>query len=93
MRIENGKLDSVVNSGASGGVHSVNSDSRLSGSDADSPSDSVHLSGASSLIALARNLSAADRQSRVSTLTAQVQSGKYKIDAGQVSNAILESHA
>jgi anti-sigma28 factor (negative regulator of flagellin synthesis) len=92
MRIENGNLNGVANSGSSGSLESIGSDRRVSAGDADpSSSDSVQLSGASGLIALARSVGSGDRQVRLGNLTAQVQSGNYQVDSQKVSQAILES--
>ena len=53
--------------------------------------DQVDLSGASSLVALSAGMVSASRQARIDGLTAQVQSGQYQVDAGQVARAMVKS--
>ncbi|MGA2183740.1 MAG: flagellar biosynthesis anti-sigma factor FlgM [Bryobacteraceae bacterium] len=57
----------------------------------DRDQDQVDLSGASSLVALSAGMMSASRQARIDGLTAQVQSGQYQVDAGQVARAMVKS--
>ena len=92
MRIENGNLAGVGNSGSTGSTSAIGSHHRVTAdTDGDGISDSVQLSGASSLVALARQVNAADRQSRIGALAVQVQAGKYQVSAQDVSDSILKS--
>ena len=54
-------------------------------------SDSVSLSNAASLVALAK-ASSTSRQAKIQTLSADVKSGRYQTDTSQVSHAVVESH-
>jgi len=51
----------------------------------------VDLSGASNLISLSARMVSASRAAKISSLTAQVQSGSYRVDAAQVAHALVES--
>jgi len=53
--------------------------------------DEVDLSGASSLISLSAGMVSASRAAKISSLTAQVQSGQYRVNAGQVAGALVRS--
>jgi flagellar biosynthesis anti-sigma factor FlgM len=53
--------------------------------------DQVDLSGASSLVALSTGMVSASRQAKINGLTVQVQSGQYRVDAGQVARAMVNS--
>jgi anti-sigma28 factor (negative regulator of flagellin synthesis) len=88
MRIGNGSIDSL-GSGNVGSVGGAGSDSRAAASNA--KSDSVNLSSAANLVALAK-AGAASRQSKVESLSAQVKSGAYQADNAQVSHAVVEGH-
>ncbi len=91
IRVENGNLAGVGGSGALDSTRSLNGGSRSHLADGDeSSADSVRLSGASDLVALARNVTSADRQSRVAALTSQVRSGTYGANLLDVSRAMVE---
>ena len=91
MRVENQNINSLGNNVSSSSINSIGKDSS---SQAGSPdgvhSDTVSLSSASSLIALAKNVSSADRLSRIAGLTAQVRSGSYQANAAATSKAMLK---
>jgi len=53
--------------------------------------DEVDLSGASNLISLSAGMVSASRAAKISSLTTQVQSGQYRVDAGQVASAMVRS--
>ncbi len=53
--------------------------------------DQVDLSGASNLVALSAGMVSSTRQAKIDGLTALVQSGQYKVDAGQVASAMVNS--
>ncbi len=90
MRIDNSNLTGVGGSGHSGAVGSVGVNGRAPAVDSDdAAADSVKLSSASSLIALAKNVSSADRQSRISQLASEVSSGTYQVNPRDVSRAIV----
>ena len=91
MRIENQNLGSVGGSSSSSSPSSVAAGgSRVGSQDReDYSSDVVKLSGASSLIAMAKGASSADRQSRIAGLAAQVRSGSYQASFQDVSKAIV----
>ena len=89
MRIENQNIGGVGGTGSSGSVGSVPPGSYPAHADQDKSSDTVKLSSASSLIALAKNVNSADKQSRIATLAAQVRSGSYQSDLGGTSRAII----
>ncbi len=88
MRIENSNVGGVAGSGSFGSVQQTGSESNSRSAD-DSSSDTVKLSSASSLIALAKNVNDAGRQSRVAELTSQVRSGSYQVAPQEVSQAML----
>ena len=90
MRIGNGNIDSL-GSGGIGSVGGAGSESRGSTAAASSKSDSVNLSNAANLVALAKSGSAS-RQSKLDSISAQVKSGSYQSDSAQVSQAVVQSH-
>jgi anti-sigma28 factor (negative regulator of flagellin synthesis) len=93
MRIENGNIGNVAGNTSSGAVHPVGTEGGSVIDGRDGSSDSVSLSSASGLIALAKNVASLDRQSRVSALAAQVRSGSYQISPRDVAHAMLEQTA
>jgi hypothetical protein len=90
MRIGNGGLESLGN-GSVGSVGGAGSDSRTSPSGSGTKSDSVSLSNAANLVALAKT-GGASRQSKLESLGAQVKSGSYDSDTGLVSRLVVEGH-
>ena len=62
------------------------SDSRRIGSDNSGAQDSIRISGASGVL----NQVFTDRAARIQELTSLVQTGKYEVSSGSVSNAIVE---
>jgi hypothetical protein len=53
----------------------------------------VHLSGASSLVNLAKSISSPDRQSRILDIAGRIRGGSYASNAQQTSRAIITSLA
>jgi anti-sigma28 factor (negative regulator of flagellin synthesis) len=94
MRIDNANVTGVGGSGSFGSVPSIGTDKRSSALSGDEVSlDTVNLSNARDLIALAKQANGHDRQSRIASLTAQVRSGTYHVNSDDVSRAILKSHS
>jgi anti-sigma28 factor (negative regulator of flagellin synthesis) len=94
MRVENGNISGVGGSGSFGSVSPIGAESRgHSVETEDISADSVKLSGASSLIALAKSLNSSDRESRIEALAAQVGSGNYQVNPQEVSRAVLKQMA
>jgi anti-sigma28 factor (negative regulator of flagellin synthesis) len=94
MRVENGNIGGVAGSGSFDSISSIGGEARgHSVETEDSSSDSVKLSGASGLIALAKNLNSSDRQSRIDALAAQVSSGNYQVNPEEVTRAVLKQAA
>lgn len=92
MRVENGNLNGVENRSSSIAIPSIGSHSQSrTGDTDDSSSDSVKLSGASSLVRLASNVHSNDRQSRIAQLASQVQSGSYQVNPQDVTQALLNN--
>ncbi len=90
MRVENGNIGGVGGSGSSGSVRSIGMDPRIQPADGDDGSaDTVKLSSASNLVALAKNVSSSDRQSKIASLATQVRSGTYQVNPGDVSQAMI----
>jgi anti-sigma28 factor (negative regulator of flagellin synthesis) len=57
-----------------------------------SKADSVTLSSAAGLVALAKSSASSASQSKLQSLSAQVKSGSYEADLGQISRAVVQSH-
>jgi anti-sigma28 factor (negative regulator of flagellin synthesis) len=93
MRIENGNIGTVGGNTSSGAVHSAGTEHQSYIDAENSFSDTVSLSNASGLIALAKDTGSLDRQARVSTLTAEVRSGTYRFSADDVAQSILKQAA
>lgn len=90
MRIENQTIGSVGGGNSTDSLRSVNGASHINSANSqDFSSDTVSLSSASGLINLAKSLHSQDRQSRISSLAAQVRSGSYQVNAGALSKAII----
>ncbi len=90
MRVENGNVGGVGGGSSSGSVRSIGPDPRVQSLDGDDASaDTVRLSSASNLVALAKNVSSSDRQSKIASLAAQVRSGTYQANPSDVSQAII----
>jgi anti-sigma28 factor (negative regulator of flagellin synthesis) len=90
VRIGSSGIDNL-GGGQVGSVGGVGTDTRYSGASASQKSDSVSLSGAASLVALAKS-GAASRQSKIQSLSVQVKSGSYQADTAQISHAVVQSH-
>jgi anti-sigma28 factor (negative regulator of flagellin synthesis) len=94
MRVENGNIGGVGGGGSFGSVSSIGAGARGQSIEADeSSADSVKLSGASGLVALAKSLGSSDRQSRIDALSAQLNSGSYQVNPQEVSRAVLKQMA
>ena len=93
MRIENGNIGTVGGNTSSGAVHSFGKEHESCIEAENGFSDTVSLSNASGLIALAKDTGSPDREARVSTLTAEVRSGTYRFSADDVAQAILKQVA
>ncbi len=93
MRIENQNDMAAVSSARSSAAQSVSQESRAASTTGVSRpnGDQVDLSSASSLVALAKGSISTERQARIARLTAQVQSGTYKVDPAQTSRALVQS--
>jgi len=92
MRIDNGLTNQIGNSNGLGSLGQIGSNSRVSGADGDDRSaDTVRLSSASDLIALAKNTQSVERQAKIASITAQVRSGSYRVDPQAVSQALISS--
>jgi len=89
MKIGNSGIDQlgISNTGA---VNGVSPESRTS-SAGSQKSDSVNLSNAQNLVALAK-AGAASRQVKVDQIGSQVRSGQYQTDSNQVSQAVVQGH-
>jgi anti-sigma28 factor (negative regulator of flagellin synthesis) len=90
MRISNGTIDSL-GSGQVGSVGGTGTDSRSSAL-SNSKSDSVSLSSAASLVALAKNSAGASRQSKIDSISAQLKTGSYQAEPSEVSQAVVAGH-
>ena len=92
MRIDNQSANSVdqnVRSTATraAGSEATAGNAALSHSD----SDQVSLSGASSLLGLAKSLPSY-KQSKIEALTNQIKSGTYKTDPAAISRSLVAQH-
>ena len=80
----------ATQTGRTGGVSSTGPSLRSgSGGNVSAGADSVELSGFSSRISEALRTDSASRAQRVAQLTAAVQSGTYRVDAGAISHALV----
>ena len=92
MRVENQNINSIGGNSAADSVSTAAVDSRKSAAAADQiSSDVVTLSNASDLIALARNLSSPERQSKIASIAAQLRSGQYQASENEIGSAIVRS--
>jgi anti-sigma28 factor (negative regulator of flagellin synthesis) len=89
MRIGNNGVDQLGTS-STGAVNGASPDSRTS-SAGSQKSDSVNLSNAQNLIALAK-AGAVSRQVKVDQIGSQVRSGQYQTDSTEVSQAVVQGH-
>ena len=90
VRIGSSGIDNL-GSGSIGSIGGATPDARPATGGPSQKSDSVNLSGAASLVALAKS-GAASRQSKIQSLEAQVRSGSYQADNNEVSQAVVQSH-
>ncbi len=92
MRIENQSAKSVgenvrSSSTRAAGSEATNGNAALS----QSAKDQVSLSGASSLLNLAKSLPSYN-QSKIDALTSQVKSGTYRADPAATSRSLVQQH-
>lgn len=81
----------AANQGSVAAVREAEDSDSSSAGTSGSKSDSVILSGATSLIELAKN-GAALNSPKLQTLSAALKSGRYQAENSQVSRAIVSSH-
>ncbi len=92
MRVDNQGSQGITDNIRASGTRSAGLDASTTGHMLlpKSGSDQVSLSGASSLLSLAKSLPS-DRQSKIEALTSQFQSGIYRPDAGAISSSLVQS--
>ena len=91
MRIDPGLNSNIQNAGNAGQTQNAEKNNADERAQAWERGDEVDLSGASNLISLSAGISSASRAAKIGSLTAQVQSGQYRVDSGQVASAIVRS--
>jgi Anti-sigma-28 factor, FlgM len=94
MRIENQSDANILSNVRSAGTRATGSES-VADEYTLAPSlktDKVDLSGASSLVSLAKTLLPADKQAKVTELTSQVRSGQYRTEASEISRSVIRKH-
>jgi len=93
MKIQDSGLHGLAGANNSKQVSPAGSHARAGiGSTDDGGTDIVKLSSASQLITTAKALGASSQQARIDSIAAQVRSGTYQADLGQVSRAIVQGH-
>lgn len=94
MRIDNSSGEIVVGKGGSGRIESTdpNAGSASGARFNVRGSDLVNLSGAASLLSIARKLAPENRQSKLDAIAAQLRSGDYRADTPGVSRAVVRGH-
>jgi len=93
MKIQDSGLQGLAGANNSKQVSPAGSQARAGiGSTDDGGTDIVKLSSASQLITTAKALGASSQQARIDSIAAQVRSGTYQADLGQVSRAIVQGH-
>lgn len=90
MQISHTNINSL-GSGSADSVAGSQVDARSSAAVAKTKPDSVSLSDATNLVALAK-ASAASRQTKIDSLSEQIQSGAYQSDTAQISHAVVQGH-
>ena len=93
MRIDQTSLAGVDGAGSSSSIGSTAGGLRSGLAGEDRSDDSVKLSGASSLISLAKQVGASDKQSRIAALADQFRSGSYQADLAGTGRAIVQQLA
>ncbi|MBV8553630.1 MAG: flagellar biosynthesis anti-sigma factor FlgM [Acidobacteriaceae bacterium] len=93
IQVNTSAIDGASEQTSSTSVRHVSATKPAGGADAAdlSATDTVHLSGASDLVALAKNMTSTDRQARLASLADQIRSGRYEVNADDVSHAIVRS--
>jgi hypothetical protein len=92
MKIGNSSIDSLIQ-GGTGSVNGVDSGgSSAASARAGGGSDSVRLSNASNLVALAKATSTDSSAARVQSLSSLIQAGQYQADSFQTSQAVVDGH-
>lgn len=99
MKIQDSALQGLGGAAKSNPVKPAGSQARIeNGAPEDGGTDIVKLSSASQLLAVAKalegtgNQTAVSHQAKLDNIAAQVRSGAYQADLGQVSRAIVQSH-
>jgi hypothetical protein len=93
MVIQNGTTGTAISNNRASSVHNQNADGvAQSQGSADSRADRVHLSSASSLVALAKGMMPADKQAKVQAVSASFSSGEYQADVPGTSRGIVQDH-
>ena len=91
MRIENNTVDNRIQSGP-GSVEGVGSEGSSSKAQNSLATDTVRLSDARHLVALARDSTSAVQRQRLESVTSQLRSGQYQTDLAEISHAVVTSH-
>ena len=93
MKIQDSGLQGLPGANNSKQVSPAGGQARAgTGSLDDGGTDIVNLSSASQLLATVKALGATSQQARIDSIAAQVRSGTYQADLGQVSRAIVQGH-
>jgi anti-sigma28 factor (negative regulator of flagellin synthesis) len=93
MVIQNGTAGtSISNNGASSIQNQAAGSVVQNQATTQSRADRVHLSSASSLVALAKGMMPADKQAKVQAVSAQFNSGQYKADSAGTSRGMVQDH-
>ena len=92
MRLQSDVVGAPNNTGNSQPVDRGSSPSRLSGESADGDIDVVSLSAANHLLAKAKSAPTSSRDSKVESIAAQVRSGTYSTDIGQLTKSLIQDH-
>ncbi len=92
MRIQSDVVGAPNSTGNSQPVDRGSSQSRLSTESAAGDIDVVNLSAANHLLAQAKSLALPARDSKVESIAAQVRTGTYSTDIGQLTKSLIQDH-
>ncbi|MBV8810436.1 MAG: flagellar biosynthesis anti-sigma factor FlgM [Acidobacteriaceae bacterium] len=92
MRIQSDVIGAPNNSGNSQPVDRGSSQSRFSSESASGDIDVVNLSAANYLLAQAKSLALPSREPKLQSIAAQVRSGTYSTDIGQLTKSLIQDH-
>jgi hypothetical protein len=92
MRIGNSSLDSLIGTGPAPVNGTGGESSTIVPTPEGTTTDSVRLSGASSLVGLAKASTSATPPAKLASLAAQLKAGQYQADTAQVSQAVVNGH-